>query len=252
MFVTQVLTEIDRLTAKQWSGTQAMSPIAGNLKSLPGGSGLFYTVAPRGSNLEISIITKDHAGEFVEPGKFIHHNHRQHNERIATMRNQHESGLHKIGQLGINHRSDLEDVLPNSWSVDTIVTDPEYRGMGISKALYGIVLSILKYTLVAGESQTPGGRLNWVSLSKIPGVTVKGLIEVSDDELDRDHVTDALMNLGGQYIGNHALYRDTTHFWAFDVQPGSGELAPAVKTKLSRIYDNWDNTTTMFATYGQP
>lgn len=252
MIVNQVLTEIDRLTAKQWSGEDTMSPIEGALKRLPGGSGLLYTVVPRQDNIEISIITTEHAGEFVEPSKFSHHNKHQHAARVDAMQKQHQSGRHKIGQLVIYSRDDLVNVLKKPYSVDTVVTDPAYRGMGLSKALYGIVLSVLKYTLVAGLNQTPGGRLNWVSLVKIPGVTVKGLVELGEGDMDEQHVADAIMKLGGQYVGKHTVYKDPSYFWAFDVQPGSGELAPAVKSKLSRIYDNWDHATTMFATYNQP
>ena len=52
----------------------------------------------------------------------------------------------------------------------------EYRGQGLATSLYGIVLSILKLTLISDSSQTPMGARTWVSLSKIPGVEVRGLV----------------------------------------------------------------------------
>ena len=62
----------------------------------------------------------------------------------------------------------------NTWKVETVVTDPDYRGRGLGKALYGIALSILKLTLVAGETQTQHGQQMWIMLNSIPGVQVLG------------------------------------------------------------------------------
>jgi len=245
MRFAQVLQEIGRLSASQWTGAGTMNPIEGKLRQLPGGSGLLYTIAPREEQLEISIVTKQHAGEFAEPAKFSHHNKAQHAERINAMKREHERGLKKIGQLILYKRHDLAGVLKTPYSVDTIVTDPEYRGMGLSKALYGVAMTILKATLVAGEAQTPGGRLNWVSLQRIPGVEIKGLIRVHNSVLD--NAADALMKLGGQYVGH--TRDDKNSYWAFNVVPGKNELTPAIRSKLSRIYDTWEDVT-MYATFG--
>ena len=62
----------------------------------------------------------------------------------------------------------------STWSVETVVTEPEYRGRGLGKALYGIALSILKLTLKAGETQTKHGQQMWLMLNSIPGVEVLG------------------------------------------------------------------------------
>jgi len=61
-----------------------------------------------------------------------------------------------------------------TWQVETIATDPDYRGQGLGKALYGIALSILKLTLEAGETQTKHGQAMWLMLDSIPGVKVLG------------------------------------------------------------------------------
>ena len=134
--------------------------------------------------------------------------------------------------------------------VGTITVDEDYRGRGIAKALYGIVLTVMKRVLIAGSSQTPGGRQNWASLSQIPGVEMKGYIEVEDYELITnpqlknkqaaqwaEQTIDTIMGqLGGQYIGD--AYGN--HFFAFDVQPATTgqELQAYVDTKLSRVYTN--------------
>jgi GNAT superfamily N-acetyltransferase len=61
-----------------------------------------------------------------------------------------------------------------TWKVDTVVVDPDYRGQGLGKALYGIALSILRLTIEAGEMQTRHGQQMWLMLNSIPGVEVQG------------------------------------------------------------------------------
>jgi GNAT superfamily N-acetyltransferase len=62
----------------------------------------------------------------------------------------------------------------NTWIVDTVAVDPDYRGQGLGKALYGIALTILKLTLEAGSTQTQHGQRMWIMLNSIPGVEVLG------------------------------------------------------------------------------
>ena len=54
--------------------------------------------------------------------------------------------------------------------------DKEWRNKGLATSLYGILLSIEHLDVVSDSSQTPGGARTWVSLSKIPGVEVRGLV----------------------------------------------------------------------------
>lgn len=61
-----------------------------------------------------------------------------------------------------------------TWGVETVATDPDYRGRGLGKALYGIALNILKLTLEAGATQTKHGQAMWIMLNSIPGVEVLG------------------------------------------------------------------------------
>jgi hypothetical protein len=131
-------------------------------------------------------------------------------------------------------------------AVETITVDEDYRGQGLAKALYGIVLTIMKRPLTAGSAQTPGGRRNWLSLANTPGVEVKGIIQVDHDNpfTNTDDFTDQLMQLGGQFIGQDKY----ASCWAFDVVPGKGELKPYIKNTLSKIYDE-DGPTTLLATW---
>jgi hypothetical protein len=139
--------------------------------------------------------------------------------------------------------------MPGAVKVGTITVDEDYRGMGIAKALYGIVLTIMKRPLLAGSSQTPGGRRNWLSLSQIPGVEMKGYVSVNDYKLDADptlqgtqlaaraekNIDTIMGKLGGQHIG-HNKYDG--HYFAFDVKPNTTkqELEAYVDTNLSKVY----------------
>jgi hypothetical protein len=143
-----------------------------------------------------------------------------------------------VGYLDLNRNPYFP--LKNAHSVDMIVVNPQRRGEGIAKSLYGIYLSILKYPLLSGSDQTPGGRRNWLSLSQIPGVTVRGYVNFRDEWFDGkefdadtnskkfDQFVDDIMTMGGDYLGE----RRGVHFFAFDVVPGSGELKPVVKRQL--------------------
>lgn len=215
------LNEIHRLTQRDFSGGEKY--ISGASKStkwtpLPGGSGLGWATAFKGSKLFIYIGDK---GETV-------------------------------GELCLSATATLNNVLKNPMEVDYITVHEDYQGRGIAKSLYGIVLSILKITLIAGASQTPGGRRNWLSLVKIPGLEVKGVIEIKDNDLgstnskeasqswqrrvdkNADVFIDELMKLGGDYLG---MNKYGSRIFAFDVIEGKGELQAAVKSSLSKIYN---------------
>jgi hypothetical protein len=133
--------------------------------------------------------------------------------------------------LALNKKRDFP--IKNLYQVSTITVDEDYRGQGIAKAMYGVVLSILKLTLLAGSQQTPGGRRSWMSLAQIPGVEVRGFVMLDERDLKQDNNIDTLMGkLGGDYLGEVGDFK----MFAFDVVPGTGQLAPAVKTQLNNLY----------------
>jgi GNAT superfamily N-acetyltransferase len=142
--------------------------------------------------------------------------------------------------------------------VQSITVDEDYRGKGLAKALYGIVLAVMKRPLVSGTSQTPGGRRNWLSLATIPGVEVKGLIRLPNQMLDVrkksdyrlsnekhvDRTIDQVMQLGGQFVGKNKY----ASYWAFDVAPSNGQLTPVIRNALSKLY-GYDSDNALIATW---
>ena len=215
------LTEIEKMDQSQYRGgkdtlDRYSTPGKKHLRALPGGSDLMYS------------ITSDAYGSYVhivDPGI---------------------PGITKpsiVASLSL-----VKGVIPNSVQVGAITVDEDYRGRGLAKALYGIVLTIMKKTLISGSSQTPGGRRNWLSLASIPGVEIKGLLDLADFQLEKsrqvDNTMDQLMQLGGQFVAKNNNYT----YWAFDVVPGNGQLAPAVKNKLSKLY-GYDSDNLLMATW---
>jgi len=100
----------------------------------------------------------------------------------------------------------------NTWIVETVAVDPEYRGQGLGKALYGIALTILKLTLEAGATQTRHGQQMWIMLNSIPGVEVVGYA----------------MDRTGEYRArpgdNIVDQNDTWTRYTFPVEPGKRSM----------------------------
>ena len=132
--------EISKIPAGDYGkkGTILPQPEPKGTKPLPGSSGYKYHVDRKGSDrIEITLYDQ---GEIIA-----------------------ELDLEELGAP-----------IP-LWRVETVVATPEYQGRGLGMALYGIALSVLKLTLVAGETQTVHGARQWLKLSQIPGVEVMGM-----------------------------------------------------------------------------
>lgn len=227
MRANEFLKEIERIGRYDFVGGKEYLSVGQSVKQykkLPGGSGFLYTIQEFRSSGNTIIKLWDPAGP-------------------EAVRRQPQI----IGKLSLERNRGFP--LTNALQVYTITVDEDYRGRGIAKALYGIVLTIMKRPLLAGDSQTPGGRRNWVSLSQIPGVSMKGYVGIEDVELDYEkqaypagqrsveHTIDTIMGkLGGEYIGKGKYGLE---FFAFDVKPTTSgkELEAYVKTNLSKVYD---------------
>jgi hypothetical protein len=265
---TQELDEIERISPGAYAGgKQSLDDVqAGKqIKKLPGGSGLLYSTSEsRWSGIDIKLwdpngadfaALKSQAQE-PKPVKRRGEDSWQFSRRLRQWQDLQQSlGApgQLIGKLSVSSVNSFP--LKGALQVDTITVDEDYRGVGLAKALYGIVLTIMKRPLLAGSSQTPGGRKNWVSLASIPGVQMKGYFGMDEDDLNPSaersrfsNTTPAAANknidtimgqLGGQYMGKG---RHGDEYFAFDVQPNTTgtELEAYVKSKLNQVYGKYD------------
>lgn len=274
---TQELDEIERLNPSAYTGGKdsLYDKTAGKqIKKLPGGSGLLYSTSEgRYGGIDIKLWdpngkeylaqkSKEQEPKPVQQRRETRWNY----ERRVIDWQRTQMGLKAPGQL-IGKLSVSEAKyfpLKGAVQVDTITVDEDYRGMSLAKALYGIVLTIMKRPLLAGSSQTPGGRRNWLSLASIPGVEMKGYFSMDEEELDPvaakgpySMTTPAQVNknidiimgqLGGQHMGKG---RHDDEYFAFDVKPDTTkqELKAYVDTKLSKVYGGYNSDTGLYAVW---
>jgi len=276
MKITELqLDEIQRLSPSGFSGGKSYLDSYGREKSvrkLPGGSGLLYSITDDSGDFIIKMWDPASKGEFQprsigpRPSYYTRREwaSRVEYEQARNVRRKAEfdqSPGKLIGKLTVDIVG-RSFPLPGAVQVGIITVDEDYRGVGIAKALYGVVLTIMKRPLLAGTSQTPGGRRNWMSLSQIPGVQMKGYFSVDDDELDTDptlqgtrsatraekNIDTIMGKLGGEYIGQNN-YGD--HYFAFDVKPNTTgkELEAYVNTQLSKVYGGYDSSGGLYAVW---
>lgn len=253
------LNEIERLSRYDYTGGKDYlhgTAVPKKFFPLPGGSGLLYSIGGTQSEPVIKMWDPTGTTGDPEPKRSPYEFSGEYNRRLARWRQRQESGKKTpqiVGKLSLE-RPWTGFPIKGALQVGTITVDEDYRGAGIAKALYGIVLTIMKRPLIAGSSQTPGGRRNWVSLSQIPGVELKGYVAIDDynlrahpnpkDNYDRtrnarvEERIDVIMGkLGGQYIGQNR--REGQHYFAFDVKPTTDgkELETYVKQNLIKVYN---------------
>ena len=76
-----------------------------------------------------------------------------------------------VAYLGLSKKN-------GAWHVDLVEVDSRYKGKKLANKLYRFVLKTLGITLMAGSSQSVGGRYIWNTLAKDRNITVyakKGL-----------------------------------------------------------------------------
>ena len=234
---SEFITEIERLARDEYTGGRSslyQSPEYVSLvdtKPLPGTSGYVYSIEGKRYRSVIRIY----------------------NPQDKTV----------IGALKLNEVPAGEFPIQPTYQVHSITVDEAYRGKDIAKSLYGIALSIMHITLLAGEGQTPGGRQMWISLNKIPGVEVMGYMTIDDTyfnempkgssaasiaampEKERttrsqnvEKLQDIVMSLGGEYLGviTKSRYGGTQHVFTFPVTVGKSELINAIKSSPVGVY----------------
>jgi hypothetical protein len=141
--------------------------------------------------------------------------------------------------------------LSNTYEVSSIGVTYYYQKRNLAKTLYQIALNPrygLNLTIVSGNSQTPGGIRNWVSLIKMPNISVTGYIQINPDRFDSKTYIDTILNdLGGKYLGDFEGYQ--VYEFPVKYHPTLNRVDNAVTDKISTI-SVYDGTTTgMIARY---
>ena len=259
----EFVAEIERLRTGDYEGGKAYlyAPVAKKLMPLPGGSGLLYHVGGSGYSPMVTIWDPKGTAETGPPARSSYEMNSEYRARVKKWQDQQARGSKQPQLIG---KLTLEAVdgfpLKGAVQVGTITVDEDYRGRSIAKSLYGIVLTIMQRPLLAGSSQTPGGRRNWLSISQIPGVEVQGWLRIDDARLDPDLIDDAEKNIdtlmgriGAQHLGQSRRgFYGGNQFFSFDVRPDrtGKELESVVKTQLNRLYnESYRVTTGLLATW---
>lgn len=232
------LDEIERVSSSDYVGGRQylrVKDLPNKFLPLPGGSKFLYSLEKDQWFTKIKIWDPEYKSPEPEPQPTRYESTSMFNARLAAWRKRKASGgaPRLIGKLELN---DAKFPINRALRVDTITVDERYRGQNIATSLYGIVLSILKRPLLAGDQQTPGGRSMWAKLNSIPGVKVRGYFTVIDEELDDEEVIDVIMSkLGGDYLGKSKY---GTHYFSFDVVASKTkqELESYVKQQLVSVY----------------
>lgn len=181
------LSEIERISASDFTGADTLSRGLIAQSSLPGlrpltGDLLYYVNRYGSRQVTLGIWAR-------ESPKRVRH----------------------VGELGVQRNSDLPG---EAYQVSYITVHRKYRGQGLARLLYQLYFLYVSDTLVAGSSQTPGGRLMWKMLYEDPGYEVVGLIGLNDEMFDyweelsefRKWINN-LMAIGAEHQGESAGYQ---------------------------------------------
>jgi hypothetical protein len=158
-----------------------------------------------------------------------------------------------IGDLALAPVKDFP--MQPAYTVEFITVIEDYRGMGIGNLLYKIALRDQGIQLIAGESQTVGGRRNWISLSKTPGVTISGWgwVNVSEQansnpelvkiqkKFEKSMTKAGATSLGVNKGSSNTLSRAINkHWYLFPVHAGEKEFKAinnAIKIYYNDVYN---------------
>lgn len=217
------LQEIERIPAKDFTGRDTLNPqlqYRSELKGLKQLSPRFY------------YRINDYGGQ---------------SETLIQQYYEVQPGL--VRQVGELETSRAWEMPIPAQRVSYIAVDPRYRKLGLALQLYRLYLDKTGLALVAGDSQTPGGRAMWQRLWQDPQIDVVGLVGVEDSDFDRweelpqfRQWIDNLMAIGGEYLG-----QKTFHWFEVPLRQMRREMNIL---RGFRLYDptDWDTDEPVLAT----
>ncbi len=86
-------------------------------------------------------------------------------KRMRTWDGEMETHCRIAAELGLSKRN-------GAWHVDLVSVDSRYKGRKLANKLYRFLMKTLGITLMAGSSQSVGGRYIWNTLAKDRNITV--------------------------------------------------------------------------------
>ena len=106
-----------------------------------------------------------------------------------------------VAYLGLSKKN-------GAWHVDLVEVDSRYKGKKLANKLYRFVLKTLGITLMAGSSQSVGGRYIWNTLAKDRHVTVYAKKGVYSNVIDfpKTGKRELIGNLFNLYETKAAIY----------------------------------------------
>ena len=106
-----------------------------------------------------------------------------------------------VAYLGLSKKN-------GAWHVDLVEVDSRYKGKKLANKLYRFVLKTLGITLMAGSSQSVGGRYIWNTLAKDRHVTVYAKKGVYSNVIDFPKIgkRELVGNLFNLYETKAAIY----------------------------------------------
>ena len=137
-----------------------------------------------------------------------------------------------------------------AYTVDSIMVSPQYRNQGIANSIYTLALRDFGMTLVSGDTQTPGGARNWLSLFKSPNINVYGYVRINRNVTNK-RLDTLFGELGAVYLGN--TFSGIFDYFSYEVLPNKDmtRLNSMVSTVLSKLYhgQDYDYETGLYATW---
>ena len=201
-------------------------------RKVPGDNPFFHSIQRLGISMSLSLIAVKNSDETPRP-----------NSREVPFQ------WKIVGTLDASKMVIDNYYQKSMYGVGAIGVDPEFRGQGIAQHLYdGFMLPNprgLDGILMAGDSQSPGGRAMWVNLKSRSDIEVTGWVKIRKNNIFGSNYSDNQMakffsKVGGTYLG------ETKHSWFFEFPveklPNKRELEIAIKGSGVKVYGGGSST----------
>jgi hypothetical protein len=257
------ITEIQRLGHHDYTGGKDdlwhYSAANKKLFKLPGGSEYLYYFDYKPTSIYFTVGIVDPKGKSDPPNLGRFSTYQEYRRAVQKYKTEGGIGKKVIAKLSVSSYKAVPAKRP--YRVGSITVDEDYCGQGLAMALYGIIINVLKISLIAGDSQTPGGRKNWLNLASIPGCEVVGYLTIKDEwiktqkepnkirNFDDKRVSagnkkaetliDRIMMLGGEYMGQSTKYGGSRyHTFTYPVTVSGAELKNAINGSDVKLYSS--------------